>query len=156
LNHTAGLSTPQQIQMGLFALMCLLDKKDAYKKSAKKIVRERYEALFAEAKHAPLIPLDDKNGAFYYVEIDIKRAAIANHSEAFFDWMETNFEPLDFLLRLAEQSSVVVMPGGGFDDAPWSLRVSLANLDKEDYTEITRQGKLILEDYYAEYLEATK
>ena len=31
LNHTAGLSLPQQIQMVLFSSLHLLDKEDAYK-----------------------------------------------------------------------------------------------------------------------------
>ena len=32
LNHTAGLSTPQQVQMALFALFALMDEPDAYKR----------------------------------------------------------------------------------------------------------------------------
>lgn len=31
LNHTAGLSLPQQMQMSLFAIFSLLDKEDRYK-----------------------------------------------------------------------------------------------------------------------------
>ncbi len=31
LNHTAGLSTPQQVQMVLFSLFALMDTPDAYK-----------------------------------------------------------------------------------------------------------------------------
>ncbi|WP_062270937.1 bifunctional aspartate transaminase/aspartate 4-decarboxylase [Endozoicomonas arenosclerae] len=34
LNHTAGLSTPQQVQMVLFALSSLLDQGDVYKQSS--------------------------------------------------------------------------------------------------------------------------
>ena len=33
LNHTAGLSTPQQVQMVLFSLFALMDENDGYKKS---------------------------------------------------------------------------------------------------------------------------
>ncbi len=31
LNHTAGLSTPQQVQMAFFSAFALIDKVDAYK-----------------------------------------------------------------------------------------------------------------------------
>ncbi|NRT10582.1 hypothetical protein [Flavobacterium sp. 14A] len=36
LNHTAGLSTPQQIQMSLFSLATLIDTENKYKKDVKK------------------------------------------------------------------------------------------------------------------------
>ena len=34
LNHTAGLSTPQQVQMAFFSIFALLDKNDTYKNQA--------------------------------------------------------------------------------------------------------------------------
>ena len=46
LNHTAGLSLPQQIQMGLFSLFALLDTAHSYKKLCQLIVRRRFKALF--------------------------------------------------------------------------------------------------------------
>ena len=36
LNHTAGLSLPQQMQMSLFAAFSLLDKEDRYKAKMRK------------------------------------------------------------------------------------------------------------------------
>ena len=45
LNHTAGLSTPQQVQMALFALFALMDEPDAYKQAVKRIIRRRQTAL---------------------------------------------------------------------------------------------------------------
>ena len=45
LNHTAGLGTPQQIQMSLFALKCLTDKDNHYKTMMQALVKGRLEAL---------------------------------------------------------------------------------------------------------------
>ena len=45
LNHTAGLSLPQQVQMTLFSLFALSDKDDRYKKLTKKIVERRMKDL---------------------------------------------------------------------------------------------------------------
>jgi aspartate 4-decarboxylase len=45
LNHTAGLSPPQQVQMALFSLFALLDRNDAYKKRCQEIVRQRLQKL---------------------------------------------------------------------------------------------------------------
>ncbi len=45
LNHTAGLSTPQQIQMTMFSLLSLMKDGEEYKRLAKQIVRRRYHTL---------------------------------------------------------------------------------------------------------------
>lgn len=45
LNHTAGLSTPQQVQMVLFALFNMMDSRQDYKNAVKSVVRERDAAL---------------------------------------------------------------------------------------------------------------
>ena len=37
LNHTAGLSTPQQVQMAIFSVFALLDKENKYKEQTKSI-----------------------------------------------------------------------------------------------------------------------
>ncbi len=46
LNHTAGLSLPQQLQMMLFAMAGLLDEDSAYKDAAKRLIRRRYNLLY--------------------------------------------------------------------------------------------------------------
>src|SRR5262245_31260145 len=45
LNHTAGLSTPQQAQMALFSLFALLDRDDAYARRCRQILHNRLTAL---------------------------------------------------------------------------------------------------------------
>lgn len=45
LNHTAGLSTPQQVQMVIFSIFSLLDKEDKYKEQTKNICKRRKELL---------------------------------------------------------------------------------------------------------------
>ncbi len=46
LNHTAGLSLPQQMQMSLFSLFALLDKEDRYKIKMQDIIHRRLHALW--------------------------------------------------------------------------------------------------------------
>ncbi|CCD39142.1 Aspartate/tyrosine/aromatic aminotransferase [Candidatus Paraburkholderia kirkii UZHbot1] len=48
LNHTAGLSTPQQVQMVLFSLFSLIDTPDAYKHALKRLIPSRKAALYRE------------------------------------------------------------------------------------------------------------
>ena len=54
---------------------------------------------------------------------------------------------MDFLFRIAEKSSVVLMDGGGFGGPKWSIRVSLANLDDEDYAQIGTFIRKAAEEY---------
>ncbi|MDJ0347342.1 hypothetical protein QMK19_39160 [Streptomyces sp. H10-C2] len=53
---------------------------------------------------------------------------------------------------LAEQTSVALLPGGGFDGPEWSVRVSLANLD---YLKIGHRLRTVLNDYHAEWRAST-
>ncbi|CAB3860209.1 Bifunctional aspartate aminotransferase and L-aspartate beta-decarboxylase [Achromobacter pulmonis] len=150
LNHTAGLSLPQQVQMGFFALSHLLDLKDAYKHLTMQIVRARRDALW-RGLGVPLPPEDPMRG-WYYVELDFMVWAKNTYGDAFCKYMTSNYEPVDFLFRLAEKSGVVLMDGGGFGGPPWSIRISLANLDDGDYSRI---GKYMV-DAATEYVEAWK
>ncbi|MDE4942898.1 bifunctional aspartate transaminase/aspartate 4-decarboxylase, partial [Francisella tularensis subsp. holarctica] len=47
LHHTAGISLPQQLQMGLFALSRLLDNQNIYRKEAKDLIRRRNNILYS-------------------------------------------------------------------------------------------------------------
>jgi aspartate 4-decarboxylase len=135
LNHTAGLSLPQQVMMCFFALTHLLDKQDAYKKLTMEICHNRRDLLW-KGLGLPGAPPSDPLRAWYYVEIDLMVWAKMVYGKEFVDFMVKNHEPVDFLFRLAEQSGVVLMDGGGFGGPPWSVRISLANLNDEDYAQI--------------------
>ena len=101
----------------------------------------------------PLIDLNDKEGAFYYVEIDIIKEASVDYGQDFCDWLDRNYEPLDFLVRLAQEHGVVAMDGTGFDSPRWTLRLSLANLDSEAYAKIGISMDQLLKEYEKEYLD---
>ncbi len=153
LNHTSGLSTPQQVQMVLFALSALIDTENEYKKSAKGIVRRRYAKLIEQVNTKPLISPDDPNGAFYYIEIDFLRLATDKYGAEFAQWVAHHYNPLDPVIRLAEEKAIIAMPGGGFDAPDWSLRLSLANSYASDFEKIKILGLDILEEYYCEFQE---
>jgi aspartate 4-decarboxylase len=147
-NHTAGLSGPQQAQMALFALGSLLDRKGDYDRGTREIVRRRYRALF-EGLGAQ-VP-DDPLCAGYYAELDLLVWARREYGEDFVRYLKAHYEPVDLLFRLAEQSAIVLMPGGGFAGPEWSVRVSLANLPDEDYAKIGRYLRLAAQSYVKEW-----
>lgn len=144
LNHTAGLSTPQQIQMMLFSAFALLDKENKYKKACNDLVQRRYNLLW-EGLNLPILP--DPNRAGYYCEFDIHEWAMKNYGKEFVAFLEKNFEPVDIVFRLAEKSSIVLLNGGGFAGPEWSVRVSLANLNEEDYSVIGKELSETMQEY---------
>ncbi len=148
LHHTAGLSTPQQVQMALFSLHFLLDKDHAYKNRAQKTVGDRITALYQA------IGTDLPANAFcahYYTTIDVPKLARSRYGEEFAAWLVANHEPIDFVWRLAEEKSVVLMDGGGFDAPNMSVRVSLANLDGSAYPKIGQAISDLLAEYHARW-----
>ncbi|MDH6535276.1 bifunctional aspartate transaminase/aspartate 4-decarboxylase [Parabacteroides sp. 52] len=149
LNHTAGLSLPQQMQMLLFAAFALLDTENRYKNACNTLIHHRFDLLW-EGLNIPVQP--DPERAGYYSEIDIQEWAFKNHGKEFVAFLEKNFEPVDIVFRLAEKSSIVLLNGGGFAGPEWSVRVSLANLKDEDYSIIGKE----LAETMQEYVEAWK
>ncbi|NQT76669.1 MAG: bifunctional aspartate transaminase/aspartate 4-decarboxylase [Bacteroidetes bacterium] len=148
LNHTAGLSLPQQMQMMLFAAFALFDKKNAYKQLTQKIVQKRYDMLF-DGIGVKIKP--NPNRAGYYAEIDLMIWARKEYGKEFTDYLRKNYEPVDILFRLAELCSIVLLNGGGFDGPEWSIRVSLANLDEDAYPAIGKAIKQLSEEYVEEW-----
>jgi aspartate 4-decarboxylase len=151
LHHTAGLSTPQQVQMVLMALSALIDRKGDYKATAQDIVKKRFESLYeALGVPAPQDPL----GARYYTVIDVPQLAASRYEKAFSDWLVDQHEPIDFVWLLAKEKGVVLMDGGGFDAPEMSVRVSLANLPDEAYAKIGSAISDLLEEYHARWQSA--
>lgn len=148
LNHTAGLSTPQQIQMSLFAAFCLLDD-GSYKRRMQQTITDRLNALWSTTGFT-LLP--DPLRAGYYSEIDIMVWAKKFYGEEFADYLKANYEPVDFVIRLANDTAVVLLNGDGFDGPAWSVRASLANLNKADYLKIGTAIRKILDDYHAQFM----
>ncbi|CAM3985956.1 aspartate 4-decarboxylase [Alicyclobacillus pomorum] len=151
LNHTAGLSTPQQVQMALFSVFALLDKEQRYKQLTKDICRRRKQLLYEGlGLPVPNVPYDVN----YYTEFDLAEWANAKYGSAFADYLTQHYEPVDILFRLAENSSIVLLSGGGFYGPEWSIRVSLANLDDDAYAQIGRELHTALEGYVDEWRRA--
>lgn len=155
LNHTAGLSIPQQIQMSLFAAFSLLDTANGnkYQTTMMNMISQRLEALW---KTTGFTLLPDATRAGYYSEIDIMVWARKFYGDGFATWLSANYEPLDFVIKLANETAVVLLNGDGFDGPAWSVRVSLANLNESDYLKIGTAIRGLLDKYYAEYQAKAK
>ena len=148
LNHTAGLSTPAQIQMTLFSLFSLMDEAQNYKKSMRRIVLRRKQALY---KELGLTMPSNPNSVSYYHLLDMEEIATQMLGPDFAQWLLKNLKPNEALFRLAEDPGVILLPGKGFGISHPSARVSLANLNEYDYANIGRSIKKLALEYYDKF-----
>ena len=148
LNHTAGLSLPQQMQMSLFAAFCPAGQ------------REQLQAEDAGNYPAPLAGSLGQYRIYvsgrplrvgYYTEIDMLVWAEKFYGEKFVEYLKKTYSPLNVVFRLAQETSLVLLNGGGFDGPEWSVRASLANLNESDYVTIGQGIKRILDEYAEEW-----
>src|SRR6476469_9236147 len=152
LNHTAGLSLPQQVMMTLFSLAELMDEKKDYQKACIGIVKKRVEATL-EGLDLKLPP--NEYFDYYYGLIDFEFFARKHLGEDVVKWMKANVHPLDIVFRLAEDHGIVLLNGGGFAAPDWSVRISFANLENHVYDDIGRAVRAIARGYRLAYEAAT-
>lgn len=95
LNGTAGLGTPQQVMMSLFALYCLLDDHDAYRTKMQQLVQHRLGLLWKSLGWT-LEP--DPERAGYYSVIDLSIWATRLYGADFFAWLKENYDSLDIVV----------------------------------------------------------
>ena len=148
LNHTAGLSLPQQVMMTMFSLYELMDEKKDYQKACMQIVHRRSKAMI-DSMGLELNP--NPNFDAYYALVDFEFWARKNIGDEAVEYLKKNVHPLDLAFRLAEAYGIVLLNGGGFEAPNWSLRVSLANLPDEAYEQIGRGVRLIARGYRDTY-----
>jgi aspartate 4-decarboxylase len=151
LNHTAGLSVPQQLQMALFALSGLMDREHRYKNAAKQLIRKRYQTLYS---HMGVAALRDANDVNYYSLIDLQEIGGTLYGPEFKAWFIKSDLGISFLFRLADETGVVLLPGNGFEVVDTSARVSLANLTEIEYASIGKFTRQVLDEYHQDFKKA--
>jgi len=152
LNHTAGLSLPQQVMMSLFSLAELMDGAKRYQTACREIVHRRAWAM-VEGLGIEVTP--NPHFDAYYGLIDFEFWARKNIGDDAVEYLKKNVHPLDLAFRLAEDHGIVLLNGGGFEAPNWSLRVSLANLPDDVYDDIGRGVRSVARGY-RDAFEASK
>jgi aspartate 4-decarboxylase len=154
LNHTAGLSLPQQVMMTMFSLSELMDGAKAYQKACMEIVHRRARAMIEGLGLQDQVQPNALYDAYYGL-IDFEFFARKNLGDDAVQYLKQNVHPLDLAFRLAEDHGIVLLNGGGFEAPDWSLRVSLANLPDDVYDDIGRGVRAVARGY-RDAFEASK
>jgi aspartate 4-decarboxylase len=151
LNHTAGLFTPQQVQMVRFSLFVLMKTSDSYKTVLKQLIRDRKRALHRATRIGFSDSEEDVNALDYYTILDLGLLVKRIHGQQFANWFISRTNTIEFLKRLARDAHVVLLPGDGFGIRYPSVRVSFANLNEADYTRIGEAIRNLTEEYVEQF-----
>ncbi len=151
LNHTAGLSLPQQVMMTLFSLSELVDTKKIYQTACMELVQRRFR-LLTEALGIE-VQAGEHYDAYYGI-IDFEYWLRKYVGEDVVAWIKQNVHPLDIAFKLAEDYGIVLLNGSGFDAPGWSARVSFANLPDEAYSQIGTAVRSVARGYVQAYRSA--
>lgn len=124
LHNIAGLATPDQVQMALFAIASLLPTGAAYVAATREELRRRINELLGP------LGIDPPGGqdSHYYALLDVLHIARERHGETIAGALAATIDPIDVAMRLARDHGVIVLPGQLFDADSWDVRVSLASL----------------------------
>jgi aspartate 4-decarboxylase len=141
LHNIAGLGTPGQVQMALFALAHLLPSGRAYIDAVRKELVARQDALFEPLGIAP--PGGDDTG--YYALIDLLAVVRARQGDAAAERVSVTTDPWTLATGLAGHG-VIVLPGQLFDADSWDVRVSAASLDVDELRAVGRALAAVLDD----------
>ena len=60
--------------------------------------------------------------------------------EKFVEYLKKNVQSAERVFRLAQETSLVLLNGGGFDGPEWSVRASLANLNERIMLQSARES----------------
>jgi aspartate 4-decarboxylase len=145
LAHTGGLSGPQQALMCLASLFELMDENYEYKHVIHKVLKHRitllHDNLDIELPSGP-------HYTHYYALINLHKVAKIRHGETFAKHFTSTVSSYAFLIKLAEETGIVCLPGAGFAGPKNTIRVSLANLEDKAYSTIGKSIAKMIDDYY--------
>lgn len=130
--HVGGLSTPQQVLMGILLYYDIHDRANGepYRKEIKSILKNRITSFYNELK-TPIHIVPTQTD--YYSLIDIPGVTKNLFGEKAAAYLVKEYEYLEFLFHLVSKYHTILLPGAGFGSTPWRLRISLANLKDEQY-----------------------
>jgi aspartate 4-decarboxylase len=132
----------------LFSAYCLLDTDQHYRRQVQALIQRRLDRLLAGMR---IRLVEDPNRVGYYIELDLLGYAHHHYGSELVDYLRANYEPTDILFRLAQQTGVIALNGGGFDAPEWSIRLSIANLRDVQYEQIGTSIRRIAEQFLQEW-----
>ena len=143
LNHTAGLSLPQQVMMTLFSLSELMDDKKLYQKACMEICHHRVAACWKDCRSTSTQSELRRLLRDHRFRVLAAQICRRGHGEL----AEEERSSARPRLQAGRGPRMVLLNGGGFDAPNWSVRVSFANLPDDIYDDIGRAVRAVARGY---------
>lgn len=147
--HVGGLSTPQQVLIGILLYYDIRDRTigaGKYRSEIKSLLKNRmislYEQLNTQLQFSP-------TQTNYYNLINIPLITKNIYGDKASSYLVKEYSYLEFLFHLVSKYKTILLPGSGFGTSPWIFRICLANLKSKDYPIIGKKIKLALRDLVA-------
>jgi len=143
--HVGGLSTPQQVLIGLFLFYHMHDSSHIYQKQIQDLLERRMKVLYADLNTEPRIVPEATD---YYTLLDTLQITENLYGKEARKKMETKHNYLEFMFHLAKKYNTILLPGKGFGTTNnWVLRACTANLPIADYEKISKNIAKCIKDF---------
>ena len=135
--------------MALFSLYALLKDGQAYKDEVMDICHTREKLLFRTLGIEE--PLASLNTA-YYCEINFRDWTEKRYGPEFSSYLTKSWTITKVLTSLAEKEKLMLLKADAFGSDKWSVRISLANLATNQYSEVGKRMIRLSEHIKEEWL----
>jgi aspartate 4-decarboxylase len=143
--HVGGLSTPQQVLIGLFLFYHMDDSSHKYQRQIQDLLEKRMEVLYSDLKTKPHIVPEATD---YYTLLNIPQITENLYGKDARTKLESKYSYLEFMFHLANKYQTVLLPGKGFGTTNnWILRACLANLPVGEYSKISKNLASCIKDF---------
>ena len=143
--HVGGLSTPQQVLIGLFFFYHMHDSSREYQKHIQDLLEKRMRILYDGLNTTPQIVPEATD---YYTLLNIPVITENLYGKAARIHIETKYSYLEFIFQLANKYQTILLPGKGFGTTNnWILRACVANLAIDKYKTISKNIASCIRDF---------
>ncbi len=143
--HVGGLSTPQQVLIGLFLFYHMHDSSRKYQHQLQDLLEKRMRVLYEDLNTQPRIVPEATD---YYTLLDIPMITENLYGKEARKKLESKYSYLEFMFHLANKYQTVLLPGKGFGTTNnWILRACVANLPAADYSKISKNIASCIDDF---------
>lgn len=143
--HVGGLSTPQQVLIGLFLFYHMDDSSRKYQHQIQDLLEKRMRVLYEDLKTQPRIVPEATD---YYTLLDIPMIAENLYGKDARHILESKYSYLEFMFHLANKYQTILLPGKGFGTTNnWILRACVANLPASEYSKISKNIASCIHDF---------
>ena len=146
----AGMATPSQVLMCLFAAQELLDKKSSYATNVKLLLSERLYQL-GEGLENPVFSDTLSSDCMVLLDL-IKLAGDKAGGCEFGEYLKNFSSCLEFCSKLAREYGSVVLPGVALVASEWKVRISLCSMDDRSMYELGCDIRELMDIYYEKFL----